>query len=94
MNNKSMSLKDLKRLHQFGKTMLLGHIHGPRPAADWEDTENHSAGNIHIKRFKSQEVGSIIKENTLSHALVELAHKQRHVAPRTLRHTQLQKRRR
>ena len=74
--------------------MLLEHIHGLRLAADWEDTENHSTGDNHVRSIKSQEVGSIIKENTLSHALMELSHKQRHVVPRTLRHTQLQKRRR
>ena len=62
------STKDKSRLHQFGTEMLPGKffgyaLHGGRGwtriliIGDWHDIENNAASEVHVKSFKSKEVG-------------------------------------
>ena len=65
-----ISTKDKSRLHQIGKQMLPGTSIGCalKSGGDWTETEdliiahwhnieNHVASEVHVKRFKSKEVG-------------------------------------
>ena len=64
-----ISQKDKQRPNQFGKKMLpsicmdralrVGGCTGDWLIADWEDIEYLPATGVHVKRFKSQEVGII-----------------------------------
>ena len=66
---------DIFRLHQFGKKMLpgifMGYVQhagggwtGDLLVSDWEQIENAKrTSDIHVKRFKAEEVVIIIKQN-------------------------------
>ena len=65
------------RLHQCGTGVLPGILEdvGDLTTADWHDIENNLASEVHVKRFKSKEVGIKQLQKSIRMSLRRWLHK-------------------